>query len=45
MVLELFLAFLLRFYAWLAYKWLRANFLENRKAPDYEDGASNLIES
>ena len=31
--------------AWLAFKWLCANFLGNNKAPEYEEGAYNLIES
>ena len=31
--------------AWLAFKWLCANFLGNNKAPEYEEGVYNLIES
>ena len=29
--------------AWLAFKWLCANFIENNKAPEYEEGAYNLF--
>ena len=45
MFLEPYSPFCVRYYAWLACKWLSTNFLGNKKGLDYEDSASSRIDS